>query len=277
VSVAFIDANRHRWPVVVMCDVLSLAERTYYAAKKRMLCTRAMLDESLKVDIRRVWETIYRIYGANRVWPSLRREGHDVAPCTVELLMGRMNIRGVHRGRTPRTTIADTAAPRSPDLVNRRIRARRPDELWVTDITYFSTWEGWLYAAFVLDVYSRAIVGLQITTHLRTGLVLDAIEMAIWRRDTSHGLSCRSDAGCQFTSYRYTERLAAAGIAASIGSVGDPCDNATAEALNDTYKTELIRGAGLGRPDIKPSLQPSNGSTGTTRPASTARSATSHP
>jgi transposase InsO family protein len=207
-----------------------------------------------------LWETNYRVYGAKRVWLTFRRAGHHVARCTVERLMSDMNIRGVQRGRTPCTTIADPAAPRSPGLVGRRFHAQRPDELWVTDITYVSTWEGWLYVALVLDVYSRAIVGWQIATHLRTEMVLDAIEMAIWRRDTTHGLTCHSDAGCQFTSYRYTDRLAATGIAASIGSVGDSYDHAMAEALNGTYKAE-----------------PSNGSTRTTRPASTARSATSQP
>jgi transposase InsO family protein len=154
--------------------------------------------------------------------------------------MSDMSMAGVQRGRRPRTTIPDSAAVRSPDLVDRRFVAQRPDELWVTDITYVSTWEGWLYVAFVLDVYSRAIVGWQIAPHLRTELVLDAIEMAIWRRDTTNGLTCHSDAGSQFTSYRYTERLADAGIATSIGSVGDSYDNAMAEALNGTYKAELI-------------------------------------
>jgi len=244
VSVAFIDANRHRWPVVVMCDVLGLAERTYYAAKQRTPSVRELADQAVSVEIRRVWESNYRVYGAKRLWLTLRREGHQVARCTVERLMADMGITGVQRGRRPRTTIADTTAVRSPDLVDRRFIAERPDELWVTDITYVSTWEGWLYVAFVLDVYSRVIVGWQIATHLRTELVLDAIEMAIWRRDTTHGTTCHSDAGCQFTSYRYTERLADAGIAASIGTVGDSYDNAMAEALNGTYKAELIRRGG---------------------------------
>lgn len=175
---------------------------------------------------------------------TLRREGHEIARCTVERLMAEMGIAGVQRGRKPRTTVADTAAPRSPDLVDRQFTASRPDELWVTDITYVSTWEGWLYVAFVLDVYTRAIVGWQIASHLRTELVLDAIEMAIWRRDTTDATTCHSDAGCQFTSYRYTQRLADAGIAASIGSVGDSYDNAMAEALNGPYKAELIRARG---------------------------------
>ena len=244
-SVAFIDANRHRWAVSVMCRVLELSERSYYAAKKRPPSARALADETARVEIRRVWEANYRAYGAKRVWLALQREGHQIARCTVERLMSDMDITGVQRGRRPRTTVADTTAPRSPDLVERRFVAERPDELWVTDITYVSTWEGWLYVAFVLDVYSRAIVGWQIATHLRTDLVLDAIEMAIWRRDTPNATTtCHSDAGCQFTSYRYTQRLADAGIDASIGSVGDSYDNAMAEALNGTYKAELIRARG---------------------------------
>ena len=244
-SVAFIDANRHRWPVAVMCRVLELPERSYYAAKKRPACKRRLSDQAAKVEIRRVWEANYRAYGAKRVWLALRRDGHRIARCTVARLMAEMGISGVQRGRRPRTTTPDTAAPRSPDLVERRFVAERPDELWVTDITYVSTWEGWLYVAFVLDVYSRAIVGWQIATHLRTDLVLDAIEMAIWRRDTTQSLTCHSDAGCQFTSYRYTDRLARAGIAASIGSVGDSYDNAMAEALNGTLKRPRFVAASL--------------------------------
>ena len=206
-SVAFIDANRQRWPVAVMCEVLGLSERTYYAAKKRTPCARVAADRVASVAIRRVWESNYRAYGARRVRLALRREGEPIARCTVERLMGEMGICGVQRGRRPRTTIADTAAPRSPDLVDRRFVAHRPDELWVTDITYVSTWEGWLYVAFVLDVYSRAIVGWQIASHLRTELVLDAIEMAIWRRDTTGALTCHSDAGCQGELNRSSQHL----------------------------------------------------------------------
>lgn len=179
---------------------------------------RTLADRAVSVEIRRVWESNDRLYGTKRVWLTLRQEGFNVARCTVERLMSDMSMAGVQRGRRPRTTIPDRAAVRSPDLVDRRFVAQRPAELWVTDITYVSTWEGWLYVAFVLD----------------------AIEMAIWRRDTTNGLTCHSDAGSQFTSYRYAERLANAGIAASIGSVGDSYDNAMAEALNGTYKAELI-------------------------------------
>lgn len=240
-SAAFIDANRHRWPVAVMCRVLELAERSYYAAKTRPESARSITDAEHRVEIRRVYESNYRVYGARRVWKQLRREGHVVARCTVERLMTEMGLTGVQRGRKPCTTVADTSAPRAPDLVDRRFVADRPNQLWVADITYVSTWEGWLYVAFVLDVHSRVIVGWQIANHLRTDLVLDAIEMAIWRRDTTDELVHHSDAGCQYTSFRYSERLTDAGIAASIGSVGDSYDNAMAEALNGTYKAELIR------------------------------------
>lgn len=244
-SVEFIDANRHRWPVAVMCRVLELAERSYYAAKQRPASARSVTDAETTVKIRRVFEANYRVYGARRVWKQLRREGHPVARCSVERLMAAEGLTGVQRGRKPFTTVADKTAPRAPDLVDRKFRAERPNELWVADITYVSTWEGWLYVAFVLDVHSRVIVGWQIANHLRTDLVLDALEMAIWRRDTTTGsLICHTDAGCQYTSFRYSERLQEAGIAASIGTVGDSYDNAMAEALNGTYKAELIRRQG---------------------------------
>lgn len=243
-SVAFIDAHRDQWSVAVMCRTLDLAERSHYAAKARPASARSISDEAWRAEIRRVWEANYGVYGARRVWAVLRREGHQVARCTVERLMADMGLTGVQRGRRARTTVPDASAPRPPDLVDRRFVAERPNQLWVTDITYVSTWEGWLYVAFVRDVYSRVIVGWQIASHLRTELVLDAIEMAIFRRDTTGGLTCHSDAGCQFTSYRHSQRLADAGIAASIGSVGDSYDNAMAEALNGTYKAELIRRAG---------------------------------
>jgi transposase InsO family protein len=240
VSVAFIDANRHRWPVAAMCRVLDLSERSYYAAKQRPACARSLSDDRHRTEIRRVYDTNYRVYGARRVWRQLAREGHTVARCTVERLMADMGLAGVRRGHRHRTTIADENAARPPDLVERRFTAERPNQLWVADITYVSTWEGWLYVAFVLDVHSRVIVGWQIASHMRTDLVLDAIEMALWRRDTTDGLVHHSDAGSVYTSFRYSDRLAEAGVAASIGSVGDSYDNAMAEALNGTYKAELI-------------------------------------
>jgi transposase InsO family protein len=241
---AFIGGHRHRWPVAVMCRAIGFSERTYYAAKPRPPCTRQRSDEATKVAVRRVWEANYRCYGARRVWLALAREQVAVARCTVERLMAEMGIRGVQRGSSRRTTIADPSAPRAPDLVERRFVAERPNDLWLADITYASSWEGWLYVSFITDVFSRMIVGWQIADHLRTDLVLDALEMAIFRRDVTAGVANpvhHSDAGSQYTSFRYSERLVEAGISASIGTVGDSYDNAMAEALNGTYKAELVK------------------------------------
>ena len=240
--VAFVDEHRDRWPVAAMCTVIQLPERSYYAAKTRAPSARSVSDAVHRPRIRRVWESNYRCYGARRIHKQLGREGYKVARCTVARLMADMGIHGVQRGRKHFTTVADTTAVRPPDLVDRRFVAELPDQLWVADLTYASTWQGWLYVSFILDVFSRAIVGWQIADHLRTDLVLDALEMAIWRRDlTAGGLIHHSDAGSQYTSIRYSDRLAEAGIAASIGSVGDSYDNAMAEALNGTFKAELVK------------------------------------
>lgn len=228
-TIEFIATHRDRWPVAVMCRTLEFSERTYYAANARAVCARSLSDVLHRVAIRHVWASNYRVYGARRVWKALQRDGWTIARCTVERLMAEMGIHGVQRGKKLWTTTADATAARPPDLVDRQFVASRPNELWVADITYASTWEGWLYVAFVLDVCSRTIVGWQIATHLRTDLVLDALDMAIWRRDFTHGpLIHHSDAGCQYTSYRYSDRLADAGIAASIGTVADSydCDDA---------------------------------------------------
>ncbi len=241
-TVRFIDAHRDRWPVAVMCRTLEFSERTYHGAKSRPPCARQLSDERHRVEIRRVWEANYRCYGARRIHKTLTREGYPIARCTIARLMTAMNIRGVQRGKKRWTTIADESAPRPADLVDRQFVAQRPNQLWVADITYASTWSGWLYVAFVLDVHSRTIVGWQLADHLRTDLVLDALEMAIWRRDVTIGsLVHHSDRGSQYTSFRYSDRLAEAGIAASVGSRGDSYDNAMAEALNGTYKTELVK------------------------------------
>jgi transposase InsO family protein len=198
--IRFVDDHRDRWPVAAMCQAIELSERTYYAAKSRPPSPRALADERHKVEIRRVWENNYRCYGTRRVHKQLRREGYVIARCTVARLMSDMGLRGVQRGKKRYTTTPDLSAPRPPDLVDRRFEASRPNQLWLADITYASTWEGWLYVAFVLDAYSRAIVGWQIADHLRTELVLDALEMAIWRRDLTYGgLIHHSDAGCSST------------------------------------------------------------------------------
>ena len=240
--VRFVDEHRHLWPVAPMCEAIGLAERTYYAAKVRPPSPRALADALHRIEIRRVWEANYSCYGPRRVHKQLSREGYRIARCTVGRLMADMGLRGVQRGKKRFTTTPDASAARPPDLVERRFVADRPNQLWLADITYASTWEGWLYVSFVLDVFSRTIVGWQIADHLRTDLVLDALEMAIWRRDLTVGqLIHHSDAGCQYTSFRYSDRLVEAGIAASVGSVGDSYDNAMAEALNGTFKAELVK------------------------------------
>jgi len=208
VLIGFVNEHHGRWPVSAMCEAIGLNERTFYARQARPPSPRALADETHKRAIRRVWEANYRCYGARRVHRALHREGHVVARCRVERLMAEMGIAGVIRGGRKRTTVVDDAAARPPDLVDRRFVAGRPNELWVADITYASTWDGWLYAAFVLDVYSRMIVGWQIASHLRTDLVLDALEMAIWRRDLSAGvLVHHSDAGCQGEINRSSQHL----------------------------------------------------------------------
>jgi len=238
---AFIDAHRKRWNVAVICRVLEFSERTYYASKTRPASLRAEADKEHEKQIRRVWENNYRAYGARRIYKQLLRENYTIARCQVERLMAAMGIHGVQRGKRQFTTVQDRNASRPPDLVRRNFQAERPNELWLADLTYCSTWEGWLYVAFVLDVCTRMIVGWQLATHMRTDLVLDALDMAVWHRQSAIGdLVHHSDAGSQYTSIRYGERLADAGIAASIGTVADSYDNAMAEALNGTFKAELI-------------------------------------
>jgi putative transposase len=238
---AFIDEHRGRFGVEPICRVLGAKVSTYYAAKKRPPSARTLRDEELLVEIRRVFEDNYRVYGVRKVWRQLRREGNGGPKCAVERLMAREGIQGVRRGKRRGTTRRDLAAARPPDLVDRAFTASRPNELWVADLTEVVTWSGVCYAGFVIDAYSRMIVGWSIATHIRTELPLEALEMAIWRRDTVlDGLVHHSDAGSQYTSIRYTERLAEAGIAPSVGSVGDSYDNALAETQIGLYKTELI-------------------------------------
>jgi putative transposase len=240
VTIGFIDAHRDRFAVVAMCRVLEFSERTFYAAKARPVSARSITDETRKTVISVEWKANYCCYGARRLHKHLQRQGHTIARCTVTRLMRELGIRGVQRGRKRFTTHADKTADRPPDLVKRVFTATAPNELWLADITCCSTWEGWLYVAFILDVYARVIVGWQIAGHMRTDLVLDALEMAAWRRDPELGCVHHSDAGSQYTSIRYTDRLATAGLAASIGTIGDSYDNAMAEALNGTFKAELV-------------------------------------
>lgn len=240
--VSFVEEHRDRWPVAVTCRTIGLPERTFHAARVRQPSARSISDERHKIEIRRVWTANYSCYGPRRVYKQLRREGYVVARCTIGRLMADMGLRGVQRGRKQFTTIPDDSAARPADLVDRQFVADRPNQLWLADITYVSTWQGWLYVAFILDVHSRVIVGWQIASHLRTDLVLDALEMALWRRDLTFGeLIHHSDRGSQYLSFRYSDRLAEVNVSASVGSRGDSYDNAMIESLNGTFKTELIK------------------------------------
>ena len=193
-------------------------------------------------EIERVWKANMQVYGADKVWQQLGREGHPVARCTVERLMRRRGLQGVRRGKVVRTTVGDSKAACPLDRVNRQFRAERPNQLWVSDFTYVSTWQGWLYVAFVIDVVARRIVGWRVSSSMRTDFVLDALEQALYARqpERDNSLIHHSDRGSQYVSIRYSERLAEAGVEPSVGSKGDSYDNALAEPLNGLYKAELI-------------------------------------
>jgi transposase InsO family protein len=247
--VAFIDAHRGAYGVEPICAVLPIAPSTYYEAKAReadptRLPMRARRDAQLRPEIDRVWRANRRVYGAKKVWKQLGREGIVVARCTVERLMRAEGLRGVVRGPRVRTTIPDLLADRPRDLDERAFQAERPNQLWVADFTYVATWRGMVYVAFVIDVFSRRIVGWRASASMRTDLALDALEQAVYDRETEISLVHHSDRGSQYLSIRYTERLAAAGIEASVGSRGDAYDNALAESIIGLYKTEVIRHAG---------------------------------
>ena len=201
---------------------------------------RVLRDEVLLPEIQRVWEASRTAYGADKVLRQLHREGVSVARCTVERLMRGQGWQGVSRGKRQRTTLPDHQAPRPQDLVRRNFQAERPDQIWVADFTYVSTWEGWIYVAFIIDVFARRIVGWQTSTSMRTEFVLDALEQALHARQPVQSPIHHSDRGVQYLSIRYTERLADAGIAASVGSTGESYDNALAETINGLYKAEVI-------------------------------------
>jgi putative transposase len=245
--VRFIAEHKERWGVEPICRELQVAPSSYYAALQRPPSARQRRDEVLAGAIRRVWDEQRRVYGADKVWAQLKREGILVARCTVERLMRQFGLRGAVRGKTSvRTTVGDEAAARPLDLVARQFRAPMPNRLWVADLTYVKTHSGWVYVAFVVDVCSRFVVGWQASRSLRTDLALDALEMALWSRRTQElaGLIHHSDRGVQYLAIRYTDRLAEAGAVPSVGSRGDSYDNALAESFNGLYKTELIRHAG---------------------------------
>jgi len=244
--VCFIDDHRAVYGVEPICRVLPIAPSVYFEAKAReadpgRLPKRLVRDRELCVEIERVWKENRSVYGARKVWLQLKREGFAVARCTVERLMARMGLRGAVRGRGfKRTTIADETAARPADLVHRNFTADRPNRLWVADLTYVATWAGFVYVAFVVDVFSRRIVGWRVSSSLRSDLALDALEQALHARRDLDELVHHSDRGVQYVSIRYTERLAEAGIEPSVGSVGDSYDNALAETINGLYKAEVI-------------------------------------
>ncbi len=225
---------------------MPIAPSTYYAAKKRPPSSRSLRDEALKPEIARVHsESLDGLYGARKVWKQLGREKIPVARCTVARLMRELGLSGVRRGAFKVTTHADGRHVRPADLVERNFTANRPNQLWFADITYVATWSGFVYVAFVTDVFSRMIVGWRVSSSLRSDLAIDALEMAVWARGgDAQGVIHHSDRGVQYLSIRYTERLAEAGAVASVGSKGDSYDNALAETINGLYKTEVIRRRG---------------------------------
>ena len=243
--VAYIDGHRDRFGVEPICTVLQVAPSTYYSAKARPASARSIRDVTLMALIVTIWQANYRVYGARKMWKAMLRAGETIGRDQVARLMGELGIQGVRRGAQVRTTRAADRADRPPDLVDRQFVAERPNALWVTDLTYVPTWAGTVYVCFIIDVFSRTIVGWRAATNMRTEMVLDALEMARWSRGTRlEGLVCHSDAGSQFTSIRYGERLEEIGARPSIGSVADSYDNALAETINGLYKTELIRRQG---------------------------------
>jgi len=245
--VSFIDDHRADYGVEPICKELPIAPSTYHDHKARERdpdreSNRSIRDRHLEPEIERVWQENFEVYGVPKVWRQLKREGFVIARCTVERLMRKLGLKGVTRGpKQCWTTNADDSLARPADLVNREFTAVRPNQLWVADITFVATWSGFVYVAFVTDVYSRRIVGWRVSRSLKTDLVLDALEQALWSRTKTEGLIHHSDRGSQYLSIRYTEKLAEAGIDASVGSVGDSYDNAMAETINGLYKTEIIR------------------------------------
>jgi transposase InsO family protein len=250
--VAYIDAHRDRFGVEPICTVLPIAPSTYFRHKAEQRdptrrSARAQGDEVLKAIIRRIWTEQHQVYGSRKVWKQMGRENLRAARCRVRRLMKAMGLRGAVRGRAwVTTTQAADGRVALPDLVDRRFAATRPNQLWVSDFTYVATWRGFVYVAFVIDVFARRIVGWRVSSSLQADFVLDALEQAIYDRcgDAPTGLVHHSDRGTQYLSMRYTDRLADAAIAPSVGSRGDSYDNALAESIIGLYKTEVIRRKG---------------------------------
>jgi len=252
--VRFVDEHKSVFGVEPICRVLAqhgapIAPSTYYAAVSRPPSARSVRDAALKAEISRVWKENREVYGADKVWLELNRQGITVARCTTERLMRQLGLQGARRGKKVRTTVPGRNGQRAPDLLRRDFTAPAPNRRWAADFTYVATWAGIVYVAFVADIYSRAIVGWAAATSKHTKLVLDALQMALWRRDrdghpAGPGLVHHSDAGSQYTSFRFTAHLIESGIDASIGTVGDALDNALMESTIGLYKTELIKKEG---------------------------------
>ena len=249
--IAFVDDHRGAYGVEPICRVLPIAPSTYrdHLAKRaapEKMSARARRDQVLKVAVARVFAENFKVYGVRKVWRQMRREGFDVARCTVERLMRSLDLQGVIRGKPVRTTLSDRSAPCPLDHVNRQFNAPRPNTLWVSDFTYVATWQGFVYVAFVIDTFARRIVGWRASRTAHASFVLDALEQALHDRRPVHrgGLVHHSDRGSQYVSIKYTERLAEAGIEPSVGSVGDSYDNALAETINGLYKAEVIHRRG---------------------------------
>ncbi len=249
--IAFIDDHRKEYGVEPMCRVLPIAPSTYHAhvAQRRdpsLRAKRAQRDETLSIEVKRVFMENFAVYGVRKVWRQLWREGFRVARCTVARIMRHLGLAGVVRGKPVRTTISNPAIPCPLDHVQRQFHAPAPNQLWLSDFTYVATWSGFVYVAFVIDAYARRIVGWRVSRSAHAGFVLDALEQALHARKPVRRsrLVHHSDRGSQYVSIKYTERLAAAGIEPSVGSVGDSYDNALAETINGLYKAELIHRRG---------------------------------
>ncbi len=242
----YIDAHRDRFGVEPICQTLQVAPSTYYAVKSRRASPRRVRDSQLKLEVSRVHAANFRVYGVEKIWRQLIREGIAVGRDRVARLMHDLGLAGAVRGKKARTTVPADLGARPADLVERAFSAPAPNRLWVADLTYVSTWSGFAYTALIVDAFSRAIVGWRVATTLRADLALDALEMAIWaRRPTADdALVHHSDRGVQYLAIRYTERLAEEGAVTSVGSRGDSYDNALAETVIGLYKTELIRRRG---------------------------------
>ena len=247
--IAFIDAHREEYGVESICKQLPIAPSTYYEHKGRQLDpsrlpARVQRDAELSGSIRRIWEENFRVYGARKVWRQLHREGIPIARCTVERLMRQQGICGVVRGRKKRTTFSADIAGWPPDRVQRQFIASRPNQLWIADFSYVATWVGFVYVAFVIDVFARCIVGWRVSRSMQTDLVLDALEQALYARQVGEGLIHHSDRGSQYLGIRYSQRLKDAGVQASVGTTGDSYDNAMAETIIGLFKTEVIHERG---------------------------------